>query len=258
MADADVPVEPDLTKSASEPLPPVEDLQFRRAQRIVDVPEPAQTCVVCKQPIAGDYFHAQGQVVCPVCAGRIQSGQQAPPSLSLVRAALYGAGAALAGCILYATVSIITGLEIGLIAIVVGIMVGKAIRYASHGLGGRPQQILAVLLTYFAITTSYVPVFVYQMRKSPKPAIQTSPAKGSAQPGAAQDKRPTPRASRGRAIVYLIGLVAAAPFLGLFAGSNPIGALISLFIIYIGLQRAWALTARSQILIMGPYKRSGA
>jgi hypothetical protein len=256
MPDADAPISLDLTKS--EQLPPVEDLQFRRAQPIAGATEPAQACVVCKQTIGDDYFHAQGQMVCPVCAGRIQSGQQAPPSLSLVRAILYGAGAALAGCILYATVSIVTGLEIGLIAIVVGIMVGKAIRYASHGLGGRPQQILAVLLTYFAISTSYVPVFVYQMRKSPKPAIQSSQATGTAQPGAAQNNRPARRVSRGRAIVYLMGLVAAAPFLGLFASSNPVGALISLFIIYIGLQRAWALTARSQILIMGPYKRSGA
>ncbi|HLX46140.1 MAG TPA: hypothetical protein VKR43_21995 [Bryobacteraceae bacterium] len=258
MPDSDAPISLDLTKSKSEQLPAVEDLQFRRAQPIAGATQPAQACVVCKQTIEDQYFHAQGQVVCPVCAGRIQSGQQSPPSLSLVRAVLYGAGAALAGCILYATVSIVTGLEIGLIAIVVGIMVGKAIRYASHGLGGRPQQILAVLLTYFAITTSYVPVFVYHARKSPKPAVQTSEAAGTAQPGAAQNARPARPISRGTAILYVMGLVAAAPFLGLFAGSNPIGALISLFIIYIGLQRAWALTARSQILIMGPYKTSGA
>jgi hypothetical protein len=50
-------------------------------------------------------------------------------------------------------------------------------------------------------------------------------------------------------------LFAAAPFFGLTSG---ISGLISLFIIFIGLQRAWRLTARSQILLMGPYPASPA
>jgi hypothetical protein len=260
MSDADSPSSLGLTKSPAEQLPAVEDLQFRRAEPIDSVTESApaaKACVVCKQAIADDYYQANGQVVCPLCARRIQSGQQAAPSTSLLRAALYGAGAALVGCALYALVSMITGLEIGIIAIVVGIMVGKAVRYASNGRGGRPQQILAVVLTYFAITTSYVPVFVYQVAKSQKAKLASQQSK-AASPSGVQPAKPRPRISRGRAVLYLLGLVAAAPFLGLFAGSNPTAGLISLFIIYIGLQRAWALTAQSRIPVVGPYKLSGA
>ena len=150
------PVPPDLQFHIAEPLP----------QQETDVNAPR--CVVCKTLIGGTYFHAQGQVVCPTCAERIQSGQQAPPASSLGRAVLYGAGAALAGCILYAAVAILLHLEIGIIAIAVGIMVGKAVRAGSKGLGGRPQQILAVLLTYFAITTSYIPVFLHQLATNPQ------------------------------------------------------------------------------------------
>jgi hypothetical protein len=244
-----------------EPITPVENLQFRRAQPLPGAHEQSQTaqnCVVCKQAIGEDYYQANGKVVCPVCAGRVQSGLQAPPSLSLLRAFVYGGAAALAGCILYATVSIVTGLEIGLIAIVVGIMVGKAIRHASSGRGGRPQQILAVLLTYFAITSSYIPVFVYQARRSPKAAIQSSQATGTDSPGSTPARRPAHRISPGKAIVYLAGVVAAAPFFALFKGSNPVGAIISLFIIFIGLQRAWVLTAKPRILVMGPYKTSAS
>src|SRR5690242_5639888 len=95
-------------------LPP--DLQFQRAEplpeNMADVNAPR--CVLCKGPIGSTYFHAQGQVVCATCAERIQSGQQAPPATSLGRAALYGLGAALAGCILYAAVAILLNLEIGL------------------------------------------------------------------------------------------------------------------------------------------------
>ncbi len=178
--------------------------------------------------------------MCPLCAERIQSGQQKPPSISLVRSALYGGGAALAGCAIYALVAIVTGYEIGLIAILVGIMVGKSIRYASHGLGGRPQQILSVALTYFAITTSYIPVFIYHIAKEGKPAVRAEQPQQSQQPARDAPAQPA----------------MAAPFMGFFTGSNPVGSLISLFIIFIGLRRAWVLTGRTEIFITGPYKLS--
>src|SRR5262245_34967596 len=124
-----------------EDIRPVTELQFQSAEPIVgqtgsdtNIPR----CAACKQPVIGQYFHAAGQVVCPTCAERIQSGQQAPPAVSLLRALPYGLGAALLGSALYATVAIVTGLAIGLIAIVIGVMVGKAVRHASGGLGGRP------------------------------------------------------------------------------------------------------------------------
>src|SRR5690242_12751069 len=124
------------------------ELQFEHAQPLPAPGDPsAPHCAACKQAIGTTYYHAQGMPVCQTCAERIQSGQQAPPALSLAPAALYGGIAALAGSALYAGVAITTGLEIGLIAIVVGVMVGKAVRIGSKGLGGRPQQILAVVLT---------------------------------------------------------------------------------------------------------------
>lgn len=189
-----------------------------------------------------------------MCADRIQSGQQAPPPVSLLRGALYGGAAALGGCILYATVSIVTGFEFGLMAIVVGMFVGKAIRYASHGLGGRPQQIMAVVLTYFAITTSYIPVFVYHAAKTPTSAMQQQPAQdvsATATAGASQREKVT----LASALLYLLLLAAAAPFLSLGSG---VSGLISLFIIFIGLQQAWRRTGRPEILVMGPYETTPA
>jgi hypothetical protein len=57
----------------------------------------------------------------------------------------------------------------------------------------------------------------------------------------------------GQTILLLLGIAAAAPFLELFEGSNVASALISLFIIFIGLRQAWVLTARRGIVITGPY-----
>jgi hypothetical protein len=228
-----------------------QDMQFQRAEPLAPEPAPddhSPRCVACKRPTGPSYFHAQGMVVCPGCAERIRTGQQAPAPVSLLRAALYGGAAALAGCAIYALVAIVLNAEIGLIAILVGYMVGKAIRHASNGRGGRPQQILAVLLTYFAITTSYIAVYVYHAVSDAKAAVvQQQQAPGTAAPQTTED---APR-SVGSAIVYLLILAAVAPFLSI--GSSGISGLIGLFIIFIGLQRAWRMTGRTDILIMGPY-----
>jgi hypothetical protein len=236
------------------PPPSPQDLQFQHAEPIAEASSSegsAAVCVVCKQPVVGSYYHAQGQqVLCVLCAERIRAGLQAAPPMSLMRAALYGGGAALAGCALYAAVAILLHAEIGLIAILVGWMVGKAIRHASNGHGGRRQQILAVLLTYFAITTSYVPVIYYryhqrsveQQRRAQTP---DAPASNDA------PTRTRPRMSFGAVALFYLLLTAVAPFLSLTSG---VSAWISLFIIYIGLQYAWKLTARREIVLTGPYQ----
>jgi uncharacterized membrane protein len=233
-------------------LPPPEELQFRRAQPIgPDV----KSCIVCKQPIAGDYYNANGNILCSQCKVRIEAHQQPPPHTSLLRAAIYGGAAALAGCAIYATVVIVTHLAIGIVAILIGYMVGKSVRYASRGLGGRPQQILAVALTYFAITASYILVSVYQTSKARSAAATnqvTSPSAKTPEPRVVTE----PRMPTGNAILILLALAAAAPFMALFDTSNLIYGLIDLFIIFIGLQQAWRLTARREIVITGPYLAS--
>jgi hypothetical protein len=231
------------------PPPSPQDLQFQHAEPIAEATSSegsAQNCVVCKQPAGGTYFQAQGQVVCQLCAERIQAVQQAAPALSLMRAALYGGAAALGGCALYALVAIVLHAEIGIIAILVGWMVGKAIRHASYGRGGRAQQILAVTLTYFAITTSYIPVVLYQYARSPHRVEQRQQAQTTDAPADAR-----PRISFSGIALFLLIRAAIAPFLSLTSG---ISAWISLFILFIGLRYAWKLTERREILLMGPYR----
>jgi len=235
-----------------------QDLQFQHAEPIAPpdtTPKIGPECVVCHAATGESYFHAQGQVVCPGCAERIHTGQQKPPALSLVRAAVYGGGAAFAGFLIYVLVALLFNLEIGIIAILVGWMVGKAIRHASHGLGGRPQQILAIALTYFAISTSYVPVMIYSYIKSPagqqmmkKTAEQQ---KSQASPTSAAGRQPSAGAAIGALLFSLLLLAAIGPFLALQA--SFVSGAISLFILFIGMQRAWHMTGRTDIFLTGPY-----
>src|SRR5580658_3405103 len=141
----------------ASPLPSVDELQFRRAQPIDSAEPPAgKNCAACKQLVAGEHYQVQNQVICASCAAKIRAGQQSQKPVPLFRAVIYGVGAALAGCILYA-IPLAMGFQIGIVALAVGWMVGKAIRHGSYGTGGRAQQILAVGLTYFAISTSFIP-----------------------------------------------------------------------------------------------------
>src|SRR5262249_54120220 len=156
--------------------------------------------------------------------------------LSLLRAALYGGGAALGGCILYAIFTLVTGFEFALMAILVGYMVGKAIRHGSNGLGGRPQQILAVVLTYLAITTRYSPLFISQTIKRDKAATAQTAQTGAGNAKKDEATGDKPKMSLGGAIVMLILIAAAAPFLSLGSG---LSGFLSLLIIFIGLSKAW-------------------
>lgn len=221
------PNEP-ISLKLNEPAPPAtvpstDDLQFERAET---ASSSTRVCVACKRPTGPVYYQVQGQTVCEVCAKRIESTVlQAAPAHTLLTAALYGLGAAAAGCAIYAAVEIILHLQLALVAILVGYMVGRAVRYGSKGLGGRPQQILAALLTYFAVSTSYMVIVIYNSTRDLSAMI----------------------------VPFLVFAV-AGPFL--IVKSNP-SAVLSLVIIGFGVWRAWKMTGRPEVVIMGPY-REGA
>src|SRR5215475_6321852 len=72
-------------------------------------------------------------------------------------ALVLGVLAAMAGAGLYFAITALTGYELGLVAIVVGLLVGSAVRWGSQRRGGWLYQGLAMFLTYSAIITTYIP-----------------------------------------------------------------------------------------------------
>jgi hypothetical protein len=257
MSDPNAPITLGLNSpQPPQQIPQAEDLQFERAVPVAGASSEAQqrVCLICKTALVGEYFHAQGQPVCTMCKTRIEAGQQSPPSISIFRAGLYGAGAALAGATLFAVVAIIVGYTMALISILIGFMVGKAVRKGSMGLGGRPQQILAVALTYFAITSGYIPVVIYHTVKQSQHTVAATTANPNAQvqtTAGAPITTSSPKLSLIAALMMLLLLALAAPFLSLSAG---VGGILNLLIIFFGLQQAWRLTRRTEeVVITGPY-----
>lgn len=78
-----------------------------------------------------------------------------------------GALAAFCGSILYSGVGAITGREFGVVALIVGAAVGKAVRRGARGQGGWPYQVLAIALTYIAIVSTYVPSIAKKIQDVP-------------------------------------------------------------------------------------------
>ena len=209
------------------------------------------TCGMCAKALTTEYYEANGATVCAECCNTLRAVGTEGSSLTRgVRALGAGAAAALAGSILYYAILAISGYEFGLIAIVVGMAVGKAVNWGAYGRGGWRYQTMAMALTYLAIVTSYVPLIISEMGKQPV-AVEASAKAGETAAPAPQ----TPPAAEApptlvgaiAAITILVGLVLAIPFL---AGIENIMGLI---IIGIGLYEAWKFNRKGQVTITGPH-----
>jgi phosphate/sulfate permease len=178
----------------AEILPePDEPIQFDHAEYSTPAPQRAvATCTSCGRPIADVYFETGGKVVCGPCRQRIEEAFRGGPRVArAMRAFLLGTLAAIAGAILYYVVMRVTGYNIGLIAVVVGLMVGGGVRRGSGNRGGRFYQVLALFLTYSAISAMHLPYvvegFFQNLKKQAQdavPAAKQKPNEAAAKPEA--------------------------------------------------------------------------
>ena len=125
-----------------------------------DVLTKGTSCASCDQDIRAIYYEAAGKVICPSCRGELEAHISPTGGRAgrFGRAFVFGLMAAAAGAALYYLIRAITGYEIGLVAVLVGFMVGKAVFFGSGRRGGRRYQVLAVGLTYSAMALTYAPI----------------------------------------------------------------------------------------------------
>jgi hypothetical protein len=144
---------------SSSPSDPSDELQFQTVEPVhpgVSLTS-GRSCVVCKRPIQSMYFAVRDKTLCPDCARMVQAG---PPQISaagLAQALVMGVGAGLVGTVVWYAIRKILHLQIGLVAVLLGYMIGKAVRKGSRGRGGPVFQAIAIFLTYSSIAASYMP-----------------------------------------------------------------------------------------------------
>jgi hypothetical protein len=240
-------------------------LQFDRVEPTgAGSAQPGVVCTACQRPLTDTYFEANGQVVCPSCRSAIAAEWNRGGAAGRFAKALgLGVAAMIVCSILWYAVLKLTDSQWGILAIVVGLVVGGAVRKGSNGRGGWRYQALAIFLTYTAIVSSYVPFIIEGMRQD---AAQVAPADSSASavpPATSGDSVATTAATTAAAapigvlalLVALVALVAilyATPFL------MGIENLIGLLIIGFALYEAWKLNGKTELRITGPYRVADA
>ena len=195
----------------------MDDLQFERAEFGA---APARNCTGCHQPIAGPYFDVNGQPFCEACTASIrQAHGDSPGGAAFARAVGAGLIAGAIGSSLFYLVEKISGYQLSILAIAVGFLVGRAVRWATGGRGGVIYQILAVVLTYAAIAFSWLP-FV---------------------------------AERQGASLDVLDVVLQTPFILSLPILIGLERPFTLVILGIGLWEAWTFTAPVPFVITGPF-----
>lgn len=215
-------------------------------------------CRICGRSIFGEYYRVNHQLACAKCAGESRAGQPLDSHAAFNRGLLLGAGAALLGLVLYASIQIATSFYVGYIALGVAWLVAKAILKGSSGIGGRSYQIAAVLLTYAAISAAAVPIKVAGviMHNARHIAEQGTGSRVSAEsvdrsnpPTKTEQARPVKITLHGIAIrLLMLGL--ASPFI---EWQDPLHGLLGMMILIAGLRIAFQLTAPGPLHVDGPF-----
>jgi hypothetical protein len=256
--------------SSSDAQAERDELQFDRvetsgAQAEAGTETPAVLCEACGKPVGSQYYHINGKTACDNCRQLVLSSTVTPRTTGpLVRAGLFGLAAAVAGAAIYYAVIAITNFEIGLVAILIGYMVGYMVRKGAGGRGGRRFQVLAVVLTYWAVGLAYTPLAFKGGSDDDKvTAASDSTASGSAAstPAALDTSNAVSgelrdEGSGGGSALKAFGMLAALVFAlpVMYVAQSMPGGILSALIILIGLRQAWSMTASPKLEISGPYK----
>jgi len=239
-----------------------QELQFDRviaapAGSVVSTPT-AAICTACQTTLDTEYYSVNDHAVCSSCRDGIEQAAQTPRGAwPFIRAGLFGLGAGIVGAAIYYAVIALANLEIGIVAILIGYMVGYSVRRGAGGRGGRRFQVLAIALTYGAVALAYTPVLITAAvdREKTDTASAITRNTGAAPAPTALGDRANDEPSAGSAfigLIFALAVVAALPVIMVF-GTLPSG-LISAAIIFFGMRQAWAMTGVPSLRISGPYR----
>ena len=231
-------------------------LQFDHAEFTSEAPA-AVVCGGCKRPVDDAYYELNQVLLCKTCrqavGAHFEGGSKA---LRFIKATSFGFLAAIVGALILYAFTAITGYYAGIVSILVGYLVGRAVSKGANQRGGLVYQLLAVGLTYSAVAWSFIPGGLHQL-------LQAQDERADAAKAVAKDgqdpAKPEPQAleavAPARSTATVVALVVVVfvfsyfvPVIGL--PENLIGLLIIAF----GLYQAWKLNRRLPLVVRGPFR----
>lgn len=255
-------------------MPAVPALQFDRVEPTADTTGDTNTsdtagipCGGCGSTVLDEYYSIGGKSICARCRASVEATRATSRTpRAFLKALGFGLGAALAGAAVYFGVVALLDAEFSIVTIFIGWMVGRAIQKALPGGGMRRYQLLAAVLTYFAIGAAYTALGVQAMIKERADTKQDSTAVvaqrgtsavASTATTSADAREPTQKKS-GSALLAIGGLLAFAfslPVMTVFGSGS--GGILSALIIAIGIYQAWRMSGAPTLGITGPFRVGG-
>lgn len=187
-----------------------------------DLGTSATRCAACKDTLTNEYFTANGTMVCRACSRLLEAGQPEAGRVSrALKGLFFGALFGLGGTLIYALILYFSNVQLGLLAILVGWLVGTGVRFGSRS-GGLGYQIGSAVLTYVMCNAAFIPTIVHEITTG-DPTIPTFVA-----------------------VIFAMPFSLTVPFSGVM---GPIGILILGF----GIFQGFKIPVEVPVEIMGPY-----
>lgn len=141
----------------------------------------------------------------------------------------FGLGGAVLGAVLYAGFIEVTNIQIGYLSIAIAFLVAKGMMIGSKGRGGFQYQVTAIALTCIAVAVGNALMLYWHVSKEQPVALSV------------------------HNLVALLTFGVQEPFLEF--KDSPGGALLGLFILFIGLRAAWRMTSGDPNAVRHPFSR---
>ena len=240
-----------------------DELQFEHAEYATDAAA-LPHCTVCSRVITDWYFSVNDQVACTDCRNQVEAAMSAGSGFGrFVKATGLGVAGGAVGAAIYCAILLLTGYELGLVAIVMGFLVGAGVRKGAQRRGGRGYQFLAVFITYLSIAMAFIPTVVQGLRESdmattaPVEVSPPSDAQGGVNGSAADDTEGGSGGAMPDPAAEPMPLIWAILIAAIFSPAVPIvvgiESPISLLIYGIALYEAWKMNKRGRLEITGPF-----
>jgi hypothetical protein len=259
-----------------------QDLSFDQAE-FDELPAGPPRCTVCETELFGTYFEINSLATCERCRFQVEEEfHTGSASGRFFRALVAGVAAGAVGAGVWFAVQELTGYHVGLIAIVVGWLVGKAVRWGCNARGGWVYQGMAMTLTYVAISAAFVPGIIGEIRRIaqeeapavvesvPQP-LEEAPEGAAAGPSEADEPEAAPETeatvegtaapvveeSPFEGIPKPVAVVLALCVVAALALAAPLlSGIISIIIVGIGVYEAWRQNRKLELTIEGPFQLS--
>jgi len=228
-------------------------LQFDKAEPAR--PSESLLCAGCRKPLVDSFYLAGPQKICVTCRDQVQAQLDGgPKGPRVAKAILIGLFISVVGGSLWAFITSKTeGSFSGLLAILLGYLVGIGVRKGSEGRGGRGFQVLAVLLTYLGLAIGFsglmIPEFIKKQPKAgteaPSPSVESkAPEEKPAEPVSA-----TPMSTGGCVVgvLVLLGFWLASPVF--VAIKSP----LIILMLAIALWEGWRINRGINLTLKGPF-----